>query len=146
MRGPLEIKRRFSFPPKTQEDMKIMKYTEFLEIEVYDDPGSPEIFYSATIDPKAVRCCPEFLKFIKDCGDYETVNGLVGKIFRYSHEETTDLLFFMASDKQLLIDQEGYVHLGTLPQYVGINTLKFIETVLSDYYGFKIYEKERPGV
>ena len=126
--------------------MKIMKYTEFLEIEVYDDPGSPEIFYSATIDPKTVRCSSEFIQFIKDCGDYETVNGLIGKIFRYSHEDTCDLLFFMAGDKQLLIDQEGYVHLGTLPQYTNERELKFIETVLSDYYGFRIYEKERPRV
>jgi len=143
MKGSLEIKRRFSFPPKTQEDMKIMKYTEFLEIEVYDDPGSPEIFYAASVDPKAIRCCPEFLRFIKDCEDYETINGRLGSIFRYSHENTCDLLFFVTGDKQFLIDQSGYVHLGTLPQFVGEGELKFFESALSDYYGFKIYEKER---
>lgn len=143
MKGSLEIKRRFSFPPKTQEDMKIMKYTEFLEIEVYDDPGSPEIFYAASVDPKAIRCSPEFLKFIKDCEDYETISGRLGSIFRYSHENTCDLLFFVAGDKQFLIDQDGYVHLGTLPQFVGEGELKFFESALSDYYGFKVYEKER---
>jgi hypothetical protein len=49
----------------------------------------------------------------------------------------------VASDKQFLIDKDGYVHLGTLPQFVGEGELKFFESALSDYYGFKIYEKER---
>ena len=146
MKSSLEIKRRFSFPPKNQEDVKIMKYTEFLEIEVYDNPGSPEIFYSVSIDPKTIRCSPGFLKFIKDCSSYETVNGLLGNIFKCSHEETTDLLFFVAGNRYFLIDCEGYVHLGTIKQEVGLEELKFIISALKDYYGFKIYEEERSRV
>jgi hypothetical protein len=142
----LEIKHQFSFPPKNQEDMKIMKYTEFLEIEVYDNPGSPEIFYSVSIDPKTIRCSPRFLEFIKDCGHYETSNGPLRDIFRYSCEDSTDLLFFSAGTKYFLIDREGYVHLGTVHQEVNSENLKFLITVLKDYYGFKIYEEERPRV
>lgn len=146
MKNSLELKCRFLFPPRNSEDTRIMKYTEFLEIEVYDDPGSPEIFYAVAIDPKSVRCCPEFIQFIDDCKDYETVSGQIGTIFRYSHEEACNLLFFVISDRQFLIDRDGYIHLGTLSQFVSEEELRFIESALTDYYGFKIYEKERPGI
>ena len=148
MKSVLEIKRRFSFPPKTLEDTEIMKYTEFLEIEVYDDPGSPEIFYSVAIDSRAVKCSPRFLRFLDDCGSYETVSGTIKDIFKYFHEDITDtdLLFFIAGDKQFLIDQEGYVHLEAKVQLIDESEAKFYESALADYYGFKVYEKERPRI
>lgn len=147
MKSPLEIKHQFSFPPKNLEDVKIMKYTEFLEIEVYDNPGSPEIFYTVSIDPRTIKCSPKFLEFIKDYNSYEIINGgVLGSLFKYSYEETTDLLFFTPGYKRFLIDSEGYVHLGTIGQEVSPEELGFIISALKDYYGFKIYEEERPRV
>jgi len=142
----LKIKQLFSFPPKSQEDVKIMKYIEFLEIKVHDDPGSPEISYSVEIDPKTIRCIPEFLRFIEDCGSFETINGSLKNIFKYSHEETTDLLFFTAGYCHFLIDQEGYLHLGTVLQETTLEKLRFIVKTLKNGFGFKIYEEERSGI
>jgi hypothetical protein len=142
----LRIKQLFSFPPKSQEDVKIMKYIEFLEIKVHDDPGSPEISYSVEIDPKTIRCIPEFLRFIEECGSFETINGSLKDIFKYSHEETTDLLFFATGSCHFLIDQEGYLHLGTICQEATSEKLRFIVMMLKDALGFKIYEEERSGI
>lgn len=143
MKSPLRLMKLFSFPPRNQEDMKIMKYIEFLEIEeeVNNSSQSPEVFYQVMIDPRAVRCCPRFIEFIDNYGSYETSDGrhTIGDCFKYSHEETTDLLFFVIGDKSFLIDHEGYVHLGILSQQVGPEEAIFFKTILTDYYRFKLY-------
>ena len=138
----LELKHLFSFPPVNEDDREILEYIEFLEINVYDDLESSEIRYKVSIDPGSIRCCPEFIRFIDDYGDYETINGKINEIFKHSHEETTDLLFFILDGNNLLIDTDGYIHLGIIRQYLGNLELGFIRQVLTNYYGFKIYEKE----
>ena len=138
----LELEHLFSFPPVDEDDRRILGYTEFLEIKVHDDPGSPEIHYKVSIDPKSIRCCPEFIQFIDDYGDYKILSGKINELFKHSREGTTDLLFFVINGYYLLIDTDGYIHLGIIGQCLGKLELRFIERVLINYYGFRVYEKE----
>lgn len=139
---PLELDHLFSYPPINEGDRRILEYTEFLEIEVHDNLESSEIHYKVSIDPGSIRCCPGFIRFIDDYGDYEISNRKINETFKYSHEETTDLLFFILDGNNFLIDTDGYIHLGTIGQYIGSLELGFIRQVLTNYYGFRIYEKE----